>query len=553
MMKRLISLGKQATSSAARHAQRACAVCGSRNIHYAFSLKEHRIVRCDNCGFMFFNPQPSNAVLSQIYSSNYFIALGKDGSDHVEYLKESTADRYLNALLGSDDVSSSTLLEIGCGRGEFLCRAAARGIKITGVELSEHACAEARSKLKEGQGDVIQGEIDVFAGQKEKFDYIVFCDVLEHVRDPHGFLRTVFNLLKPNGSMLCVVPSLDSWSARLLKTNWVGFKLEHLFYYNTKNLRSMLFQNGFSEFRHFPAKKTLSIDYIAGHFARHPVPFWSKLISIVSLILPQRLLRKTFPLTASGIGMIARKSPVPGHRRLSVVMPAFNEIGTVKSAIEKVLRKELQGVDIELVLIESNSTDGTREVVNQYKDHPRVKVILEQRPSGKGHAVRAGLQAATGDFVLIQDADDEYDIEDYDALIEPLLSGREAFVLGARHGKSSFKMRKFTDQPIRALVLNCGHWFFTSLINVLYGVWLKDPFTMYKVFRRDCIQDITFECNRFDFDHEFVIKLIRKGFKPVEIPVCYRSRSFAEGKKVRMFADPFTWIKAIIRYRFAKV
>jgi len=84
-------------------------------------------------------------------------------------------------------------------------------------------------------------------------------------------------------------------------------------------------------------------------------------------------------------------------------------------------------------------------------------------------------------------------------------------------------------------------------------VWLRDPFTMYKVFRRDNLQQISFECNRFDFDFELVIKQIRKGFIPIEIPVNYRSRSFAEGKKVRMFYDPITWIKAIFKYRFTRI
>ncbi len=210
-------------------------------------------------------------------------------------------------------------------------------------------------------------------------------------------------------------------------------------------------------------------------------------------------------------------------------------------------------MDIELVLVESNSTDGTRDIVKRYQDHPRVKIVFEDIPQGKGHAVRAGFKIADGDFILIQDADNEYDIEDYDVLIEALLSGREAFVLGARHGSNTWKMRKFTDQPIRAFVLNLGHWFFTMLINISCGVWLRDPFTMYKVFRKDCIKDLSFETNRFDFDYELLIKLIRKGFRPIEIPVCYRSRSFAEGKKVRMFADPWTWLKAIAKYRFAKL
>lgn len=531
-----------------------CTVCGSRHLHYAFTLEQHRIVRCDDCEFMLINPQPSNEILGQIYGGDYFVLSSEqEGLDHVEALKKSTADRYLDILLPVGVVTSGSLLEIGCGGGDFLSRAAARGLKVTGVEYSPHACATARSKLEGLHGEVIQGEISILEGQKERFDYIVFCDVLEHVRDPRLFLQTVYDLLKPNGTIFCVVPSLDSWSAKLLKTNWMEFKLEHLSYFDTKNLRSLLFQEGFSEIRHFSAKKTLSIDYIAGHFAKHPVPIWSQVMGFSRAMLPIHLLRKPFPITASGIGMIAKKQSKTGNLRLSVIMPAFNEASTIKSGIERVLSKALHQIDIELILVESNSKDGTKEIVLQYAEHPRVTVIFEDEARGKGHAVRAGIKEATGDFILIQDADDEYDIDDYDALIEPLRDGREAFVLGARHGGGAWKMRKFADQPFHAFVLNCGHWIFATLVNVFYGVWLRDPFTMYKVFRRDCIDGINFECNRFDFDFELLIKLIRRGFKPLEIPVNYRSRSFLEGKKVRMFADPITWIKAIVKFRFTKV
>lgn len=532
----------------------ACIVCGSRHLHYAFTLEQHRIVRCDDCKFMLINPQPSNDVLSQIYGGDYFVLSSEqEGLDHVAALKKSTADRYLDTLLPVGIPASGTMLEIGCGGGDFLSRAAARGLKVTGVEYSPHACATARSKLEDFQGEVIQGEISVLVGQKECFNYIVFCDVLEHVRDPRLFLQTVFELLTPDGTILCVVPSLDSWSAKLLKTNWMEFKLEHLSYFDTSNLRSLLFQEGFSEMRHFPARKTLSIDYIAAHFAKHPVPVWSKVMGLARVVLPTSLLRKPFPITASGIGMIAKKQSKTGNLRLSVIMPAYNEASTIKAGIEKVLSKKLYEMDIELILVESNSKDGTKEIVLEYVDHPRVTVIFEEEARGKGHAVRAGLKKAAGDFILIQDADDEYDIDDYDALIEPLRDGREAFVLGARHGGGAWKMRQFTDQPFRAFVLNLGHWIFTTLVNVFYGVWLRDPFTMYKVFRRDCIAGIDFESNRFDFDFELLIKLIRRGFKPMEIPVNYRSRSFLQGKKVRMLADPLTWIKAIVKFRFTKV
>jgi glycosyltransferase involved in cell wall biosynthesis len=287
------------------------------------------------------------------------------------------------------------------------------------------------------------------------------------------------------------------------------------------------------------------------NMTKNLVTLWSLIVRI--LLLPQRLLRKAFPISAKGIGMITKKTSRIRSHRLSVIMPAYNEINTIQQGIEKVLNKQLRGMDIELIIVEGNSTDGTKDIVNLHKDHPRVKVVFEQKPSGKGRAVRAGFEVATGDFILIQDADNEYDIQDYEALLEPLISGRQVFVLGARHGVSSWNVRKFSDQPMRAILLNLGHRIFATLINMLYGVRLKDPFTMYKVFKRDSIKDIVFECNRFDFDHELVLKLIRKGYKPIEIPVHYHSRSFAQGKKVRIFADPLTWLRAIIKFRFVKV
>jgi glycosyltransferase involved in cell wall biosynthesis len=222
--------------------------------------------------------------------------------------------------------------------------------------------------------------------------------------------------------------------------------------------------------------------------------------------------------------------------------------------MEALLRKEIPGLQMEIIVVESNSTDGTREIALKYENHPGVKVILEDQPRGKGHAVRTGLKVASGDYVLIQDADLEYDLEDYDGLLEPLVTGRTAFVLGSRHGGHNvWKMRQFTGQYGLSLFFNLGHWFFTTLINVLFLQRLRDPFTMFKVFRRDCLYGLEFECNRFDFDYELLIKLIRKGYRPIELPVNYRSRSFKEGKKVRLFHDPLTWLMALIRLRFAKI
>jgi glycosyltransferase involved in cell wall biosynthesis len=239
---------------------------------------------------------------------------------------------------------------------------------------------------------------------------------------------------------------------------------------------------------------------------------------------------------------------------LSVIVPAYNEAATFGTLLERLLRKSVPGLDIEVLVVESNSSDGTREIAENYKDHPRVKLIFENRPQGKGHAVRTGLKAASGDYLLIQDGDLEYDLEDYDALLEPLIAGRTAFVLGSRHGgRNVLKMRQFAGEHGLSIFFNFGHWFFTTLLNVMYLQRLRDPFTMFKVFRRDCLFGLEFECDGFDFDFELLIKLILKGYQPIELPVNYRSRSFKEGKKVRMFRDPLTWLKALTRLRFAKI
>jgi len=241
--------------------------------------------------------------------------------------------------------------------------------------------------------------------------------------------------------------------------------------------------------------------------------------------------------------------PLPTPCTLSVIVPVYNEGATARQTLDALLAKAIPGVHFEVVIVESNSTDGTRDIVLGYRGRPGVQLILEDRPRGKGHAVRAGFAQASGDILLIQDADLEYDLGDYDLLLAPILAGRHAFVLGSRHGKSPGAIRKFAGQPLQALVLNLAHWVFALLINTSLGIWLRDPFTMYKVFRRECLEGLTFTCNRFDFDWELLIKLVRRGYRPVEIPVSYRSRSFKEGKKIRMFYDPLTWLAAWAKAR----
>jgi SAM-dependent methyltransferase len=467
-------------------------------------------------------------------------------------MKQATAKFYLSEIRRYHGAASGRLLEVGCGDGDFLVSAEAADWDVTGVEYSSVACAKVQHRLKNGK--VLCGELPAMQLAPEQFDLCVISDVIGHIRSPLDFLREIHRLLKPGGALFIATPSIDSWSARFMRQKWMEFKAEHLTYFGSQTLQTTLFKSGFCDVIIQPGWKILNFDYVKMHFQRFPVPWVTPLLNFLGHLLPRRMQFRHRRIVASGMMVFSRKVELRPQPVLSVIVPAFNEQKTFSTLMETLLCKDIPGLRMEIIVVESNSTDGTREAALNYKDNPKVKLILEQQPLGKGYAVRTGLKAATGDYVLIQDADLEYDLEDYDALLEPLLAGRAAFVLGSRHGgRNVWKMRQFTGQHGLSLFVNLGHWFFSTLINGLFLQRLRDPFTMFKVFRRDCLYALEFECNRFDFDFELLIKLIRKGYRPIELPVNYRSRSFKEGKKVRMFRDPITWLKALVRLRFVKV
>ncbi len=239
------------------------------------------------------------------------------------------------------------------------------------------------------------------------------------------------------------------------------------------------------------------------------------------------------------------------QKKLSVIIPAYNEARYLDEILGRVASAPACGLEKEIIIVESNSTDGTRELVKKYEKKAGYRVIYEQKPQGKGHAVRNGLRFATGGIILIQDADLEYDPGEYPKLLKPILDGRADFVLGSRHlGSNSMFIRKFERSPVRALYMNLGAKFLDTVFNVLYGAHLTDPQTMYKVFKKECLNGITLRSNYFDLDWEIVGKFVREGHIPLEIPVSYKSRSTGEGKKIRLSRDALKNLSAIIKYRF---
>jgi glycosyltransferase involved in cell wall biosynthesis len=243
--------------------------------------------------------------------------------------------------------------------------------------------------------------------------------------------------------------------------------------------------------------------------------------------------------------------------KVSIVIAVYNEAPTVAELLRRVWMQPLPGLTKEIVVVESNSSDGSREIVADFvaaheaDSSSRIRAVYQDAPRGKGNAVRQGFAVATGDILLIQDADLEYEVSDYPDLLSPIVSGRTAFVLGSRHmGPERWNIRKFAHSSFKAAFMNLGGRLFHGLFNLVFSTRLTDPTSMYKVFRADCLEGLRLSSNRFDFDYELLGKLIRAGFAPLEVPVSYASRGFEQGKKIRIFRDPWTWIVAIFKYRF---
>ena len=385
------------------------------------------------------------------------------------------------------------------------------------------------------------------------FDAVLAVLAVEKIADPIEAFRLLHRALKAGGGLLLVAPMMNSWPARFFRDAWTQLRLDNLFLFTTENVQSALWDCGFRRLVVRPDRPRYTLHHILSRARVFPRTWVTRSVRALFGFAPLALLRRIrVPVPSSAFVVTADKIDLGGKKLLSIVMPVYNERKTLLECFERVHAKQVASFDKEIVIVESNSTDGTREIVREIAGRDGVRVIYQDRPRGKGNAVRAGLEVASGDVILIQDADLEYDVEDYDSLVQPIAGHRAAFVLGSRH-LGNWKMRKFNDMPLIAAFFNFGHVVFRELLNMLYGQSLKDPFTMFKVFRADCLHGLEFECNRFDFDFEIVIKLIRKGYAPLEVPVNYTARSLNEGKKVSALRDPWTWLWALLKFRFSRI
>ncbi len=225
---------------------------------------------------------------------------------------------------------------------------------------------------------------------------------------------------------------------------------------------------------------------------------------------------------------------------LSIIVPLYNERTTLTEIVRRMRTVELP-MEREIILVDDGSTDGGEKVLAHLEDST-VRVVRHAANQGKGAAIRTGLGVARGDVILIQDADLEYDPEDWPKLLHPLLRGRADVVYGSR----------FTGERKNMLF---WHWVGNRLLslvtNLLYNTTISDMETCYKLFTRASLEGITIESNRFEYEPEITAKILRKGYRIYEVPISYTGREFSEGKKIT-WRDGFAALATLVKYRVAR-
>ncbi|QPJ64103.1 MAG: glycosyltransferase family 2 protein [Candidatus Nitrohelix vancouverensis] len=224
--------------------------------------------------------------------------------------------------------------------------------------------------------------------------------------------------------------------------------------------------------------------------------------------------------------------------KLSVVIPVYNEKATLSKIIQRV---QAQNYDMEIILVDDYSTDGTRDLLKEMEAEEGIRVFYHHYNQGKGAALRTGFAEVSGDIVIIQDADLEYDPQDYKVLLEPILDGRADVVFGSR----------FLGGPHRVLFYwhYLGNKALTTLSNIFTNLNLTDMETGYKVFTRNVLDQISLTCNRFGFEPEFTAKISKRNFRIYEVPISYSGRDYAEGKKIT-WKDGVAALWFIVKFKF---
>lgn len=232
--------------------------------------------------------------------------------------------------------------------------------------------------------------------------------------------------------------------------------------------------------------------------------------------------------------------------KLSIIIPVFNEEKTVGKILKKVLDLKIANVEKEIIVVDDGSTDKTRQILKQIKN---IKIILHDNNKGKGSAVKTGIKNATGDYIIIQDADLEYDPEQIRTLIQPILENQAEVVYGTRLKRlPNFSKEEKTFQ---FLLHYFGNRFLSLITSILYGQFVTDMETCYKLFPKKAVDRMKLNARGFEFEPEITAKLLKSGYKILETPINTIPRGYDEGKKLNTFRDGTKALMTLFRYRFS--
>lgn len=227
--------------------------------------------------------------------------------------------------------------------------------------------------------------------------------------------------------------------------------------------------------------------------------------------------------------------------KLSIIIPVFNEEKTIAQILQRLKALKITGVEREIIVVDDGSTDATASVISKFQR------IRHDKNQGKGAAVRTGIKNATGDYILIQDADLEYNPKDIPRLLKPIKSGTAKVVYGTRLKRLPNFSRD--EKTPRFLLHYLGNRFLSLLTSVLYGQWITDMETGYKIFPRKSVLDMKLNSKTFNFEPEITAKLLKKGYNILEIPITTNPRGYKEGKKLNTFRDGFIAFYTLLKYR----
>ncbi len=530
-----------------------CAHCASTRNHvrYTFSDVDKVIRECSACHLMVLDPMPTEEELHAVYNEGYFENENLAQSDvtkvygYVDYIEErinkqknyASICRTLQQLVIPVH-APPRLLDYGCGLGFFLDSAFEAGFEPNGVEFNHYALDYIRRRYAYRVFHF--SDLD----PAESYDVITMFDVIEHLREPFATIASIRNMLADNGILVMLTMDSTSFVSRIMGKRLEDFRRirEHLFFFSRSNLVSILVKQGFDVLRVKSHGHSFELRLLA-----------TRLRTVLPVVgVPMIWLLKVFPFMGSWSVYLdprtkfivyARKrreprlSPPPGAL-LSIVVPVFNEAATIERVLTGLRAIDL-GLRKEIIVVDDGSTDATPEILKRWDTRGDVRVIRQPANRGKGAAVAAGVSQTRGQYVIIQDADTEYDPRDMPGLLGAMFETGALAVYGSRFAGRYRRTGRFLPTVANRIL--------TFAANLVNNLNLSDVMTGYKLFDGGLIRSLTLKSAGFGFEAEVTCRIARLGVSIVEAPITYNARTYIEGKKIRA-RDGWRTLIALMRY-----